>query len=217
MSTILESFEIHSHQYEKLVAVDFAEGLDDSHLDFIEAAWYPLLKRQYDLSLLEYFELPKAEQTAERWQEMLGSLTIQDQHWKWRSKCSLLNEPGYRVFSLLNESEVEAAMVLRIGAASRDNAQQLPLVYVDYLAVAPWNRKPLQDPPRFRNLGKLMIGAAVEVSRMLGYEGRCGLHSLSQAEGFYRRIGMRDLGVDHGYQDLRYFEFDVSGAAHFRR
>lgn len=217
VSTILESFEIHSPQHEKLVAVDFAEGLDDSHLDFIETAWSPLLKRQYDLSMLEFFELPKAEQTAERWLEMLGSLSIQDQHWNWRSKCSLLSESGYRVFSLLTESEVEAAMVLRVGAASRDIAQQLPVVYVDYLAVAPWNRKPLQDPPRFRNLGTLMIGAAVELSRMLGYDGRCGLHSLPQAEGFYQRIGMRDLGVDHGYHDLRYFEFDASGAAHFRR
>jgi hypothetical protein len=61
-----------------------------------------------------------------------------------------------------------------------------------------------------------MVGAAVEISRLAGMEGRCGLHSLSQAEGFYRRIGMQDLGLDAGYDGLRYFEFDAAGAANFR-
>lgn len=217
MATILDSFEIFSSQHKKLVSVDLAEGLDDSHLEFIETGWTPLLRQQHSFALLEFSQLPKGEQTLQRWGEMLGSLGIQDQHWEWRSKCSHLNGAGYRFFSLLNGSEVEAAMVLLVGEPSRSHAQRLPVVYVDYVAVAPWNRKPLQDPPRFRNLGTLMLGAAVEVSRTVGYQGRCGLHSLSQAEGFYRRIGMHDHGLDNSYHGLRYFEFDAAGAATFRR
>ena len=217
MTTILESFQIHSPQYEKLVTVDLAEGLDDSHFDFIETEWSPILKRQYDLAIIEFFEIPESERTFARWQEILGSLAIQDQHWEWRSKCSLSNGQNYRIFSLLNGSEVEAAMVLLVSATSRDTALPLPVVYIDYVAVAPWNRKPFQVLPRFRNLGTLMLGAAVEISIQIGFEGRCGLHSLAQSEGFYKSIGMRDLGVDSDYHNLRYFEFDVQGATNFRR
>lgn len=217
MAIILESFDVFSPEYEKLVTIDLAEGLDGAHLDFIESAWRPLLKQQYQIAKLELLELPEDKRTNERWRELTGSLMIEDQHWEWRSKCSMPQETDYRVFSLLNRSEVEAAMVLRVGLASRAEAQRLPVVYVDYLAVAPWNRIQLQDPPRLRNLGTIMLGAAVEVSRLAGFEGRCGLHSLPQAEGFYRRIGMRDLGVDNEYQELRYFEFDAAGAACFRR
>lgn len=216
MAIILESFEIESPQYARRMRVDLAEGLDDSHFDFIEASWSPVLKHGYNQALLLFFELPHPEQTDERWREMLASLAIQDQHWRWRSKCSIPHGSNCRVLSLLNGSEVEAAMVLRVSEDSRDKTQNLPVVYIDFVAVAPWNRTAIQDPPRFRNLGTLMVGAAVEISRTAGLEGRCGLHSLSQAEGFYRRIGMRDLGLDAGYDALRYFEFDAACAANFR-
>lgn len=85
----------------------------------------------------------------------------------------------------------------------------------DYVAIAPWNRRTFQNPPRFRHLGTVMIGAAVEISRESGLDGRCGLHSLPQSEGFYRHIGMRDYGLDAGYSSLRYFEFDVPAARSF--
>jgi hypothetical protein len=60
----------------------------------------------------------------------------------------------------------------------------------------------------------VMLGAAVELSRTLGLDGRCGLHSLPQSEGFYRQIGMRDFGLDTA-KPLRYFEFDAPGAQRF--
>jgi hypothetical protein len=107
-------------------------------------------------------------------------------------------------------------MMLLFGEKSRDSSPQ-PIVYVDYVAVAPWNRKPFQDPQRFRGLGTVMLGAAVALSRNLGYAGRCGLHSLRQSEGFYRQIGMRDFGLDASKSSLRYFEFDAAGASTFHK
>ncbi len=108
-------------------------------------------------------------------------------------------------------------MVLRFGENSRDPATSLPIVYVDFVAVAPWNRKTFQHPQRFRHLGTVMLGAAVELSRTLGLDGRCGLHSLPQSEGFYLQIGMRDFGLDAAYSSLRYFEFDAPAARSFRK
>jgi hypothetical protein len=217
MATILESFDIDSPEHGKTFKIDLVEGLDTSHLDFMESQWTPAIRRQYDLAILQYFQLPATDQTPDKWLEIQGNLEVQDQHWQWRTKCSIAPGTNRRVFSLLNTSAVEAAMLLLSGKTSRDPSVTLPILYVDYVAVAPWNRKSFQNPQRFRHLGTLMIGAAVELSRGLGLEGRCGLHSLPQSEGFYRRIGMRDYGHDAAYSSLRYFEFDASGARNFRK
>jgi hypothetical protein len=217
MATILESFDIDSPQHGKTFKIDLAEGLDASHLDFMERQWAPAIKRQYDLAILQFFQLPAADRTSEKWREILGKLAVQDHHWVWRTKCSIAPGTKRRVFSLLNAGEVEAAMVLLFDKNSRDPAAPLPIVYVDFVAVAPWNRKAIQHPQRFRHLGTLMLGAAVELGRTLGLDGRIGLHSLPQSEGFYRHIGMRDFGLDAAYSSLRYFEFDASAARTFRK
>jgi hypothetical protein len=216
VATVLESFDVDSPQHGKAFKIDLAEGLDTLHLDFMEAQWAPAMKRQYDLAILQFFQLPPADRTQEKWHEVLGKLAVQDHHWEWRTKCSIAPGTNRRVFSLLNSDEVEAAMMVLSGERSRDPPPR-PMVYVDFVAVAPWNRKPFQDPQRFRGLGTVMLGAAVELSRKLGHDGRCGLHSLPQSEGFYRQIGMRDFGLDASKSSLRYFEFDASGASAFRK
>jgi hypothetical protein len=82
------------------------------------------------------------------------------------------------------------------------------------LAVAPWNRRQISLSPRFRGLGKVLMNIAVTISTEEGMQGRCGLHSLLQAEGFYKQIGMQDLGLDDA-EKLKYFEFSPDGAKRF--
>lgn len=217
MATILASFDIDSPELGITVRVNLAEGLDQAHLDFIEAHWAPELKRQRDLAILEFFQLPPADRTSEKWREIEERYAVQDQHWDWPQKCSPVPGAKHSILSLLNGVDVEAAMLLFHGRTSRDPSAPLPLLYVDYVAVAPWNRRAFQEPQRFRHLGTIMIGAAVELSRTLGLDGRLGLHSLPQSEGFYRRIGMRDYGLDAGSQSLRYFEFDEPAARAFQK
>jgi hypothetical protein len=214
VTIILESFDIASPEYGKPIKIDLAEGMESSHIDFIEQQWEPVLKRQYDLALMNFFQLPATSQTHDKWIETLGSFGVQDSHWQWRTKCSVALGTNRHTFSLLNASEVEAAMVLLAGKQSRDVAP-LPIVYVDYVAVAPWNRNQIQNPQRFRHLGTVMLGAAVAKSISLGHEGRCGLHSLPQSEGFYQRIGMTDFGIDSSYSSLKYFEFKSQSAMTF--
>lgn len=57
--------------------------------------------------------------------------------------------------------------------------------------------------------------AAIAVSEDEGFKGRLGLHSLPQADDFYRKIGMTDLGQDAAYQNLRYFEMTSEQARAF--
>jgi hypothetical protein len=87
------------------------------------------------------------------------------------------------------------------------------LAYVDYLAVAPWNDRKIVSHPRFKGLGYVLIDRAVQISAASGFQGIIGLHSLPQAEPFYRDvIKMDDLGVDADYSYLRYFELSATRA-----
>jgi len=70
--------------------------------------------------------------------------------------------------------------------------------------------------PRYCGVGSIFIRTAIEVSRLEGFKGRIGLHSLPQSESFYgNKCGMTDLGKDSNYQDLRYFEMTPEQALSF--
>ncbi|WP_297447188.1 hypothetical protein [Acidiferrobacter sp.] len=215
MASILESFVIESQEYGKSFRIDLVEGLDEDHIKYIDDQWMPPIKRLYNKAILHYFTQPLALQTDATFVEILGKLGIPDQHWNWRRKCGVAPGANRKVYGLLNADHVEAAMMLLFGKSTRGTPAGLPIVYVDYIAVAPWNRRAIQDPERFRKLGTVMLGTAVAVSRTLGLDGRCGLHSLQTSEGFYRRIGMKDLDIDPTYHNLRYFEFDANSASTF--
>src|SRR5271156_6187957 len=108
----------------------------------------------------------------------------------------------------------EGGLIPPISGQSPSQAGK-PLVYLDYLEVAPWNRPDFGPVPRLRGVGSALITAAVALSDEEGFKGRLGLHSLPQADAFYRKIGMTDLGPDPAYQNLRYFEMTVEQARTF--
>ena len=106
-------------------------------------------------------------------------------------------------------------MVMNLSWPSRlAKVSPVSAAYVEYVATAPSNRRPITTTPRYVGLGKVLMNVAVTVSMEEGMEGRCGLHSLAQAEGFYKRIGMQDLGLDDAEQ-LKYFEFSPDAAKKF--
>ena len=73
----------------------------------------------------------------------------------------------------------------------------------------------VRTAPRLRGVGSALIAAAIALSEDEGFKGRLGLHSLPQADAFYRKIGMTDLGLDAACQNLRYFEMTSSRARAF--
>lgn len=128
-------------------------------------------------------------------------------HWEWERKARAMNADSLAI-SVEAGSETQGLMIIRTDKVCR-LPEQLgkPLVYVDYLAAAPWNLPELVQTPRLRKSGTRLLEAAIRYSEEIGLNGRIGLHALQQAESFYRdRFHMRDLGVDYSYEDLRYFE-----------
>ncbi len=88
---------------------------------------------------------------------------------------------------------------------------------MDYLEVAPWNRPDLGKAPLLKGVGSALIVGAVALSLDEGFAGRIGLHSLPQADIYYRdKCRMTDLGPDMNYTNhLRYFEMSAEQAQAF--
>jgi hypothetical protein len=65
-------------------------------------------------------------------------------------------------------------------------------------------------------VGSILLGTAINLSHDEGFGGRLGLHSLPQADSFYRdKLGMTELGPDISKQNLRYFEMTPGQANDF--
>lgn len=126
-----------------------------------------------------------------------------------------------RFYGIECEEEMQGLLALRADKVSRIAATaKLPTVYVDYISTAPWNYEQflglINDKGRFRGCGRIFMAAAVTLSLERGYNGRVSLHSLIDAENFYRNVcGMTDMGIDLKYEGLLYFEMTSSQAKEF--
>ena len=142
-------------------------------------------------------------------------------HWNWSAKFqATAGQLIYQSFAIECDRVTQGLMITNSdGKACKIEAQKnKPLVYVEYLEVAPWNR-PSLGTQRYKWVGKTMIAAAIQTSIDLDFKGRIGLHSLPQADQFYINIcGMTDLGQDAAYKgQLRYLEMTSEQAYNFLR
>ncbi len=183
-----------------LVEASLFDEVTDGHLTLWESTWVPAMRTHQAT-------LPIAD-------------TPEDSHWDWRRKANgwrpLL---GYQSYSLVCGGELQGLMLTNTISSARLSIQfGKPLVYVEFLATAPWNRPELRKPPKFRGCGRIFILAAIQSSLDEGFKGRIGLHSLPKAEGFYRdKCGFTLLGPDSSHQNLTYFEMTETQADAFRQ
>jgi GNAT superfamily N-acetyltransferase len=109
-------------------------------------------------------------------------------------------------FSLWALRDLQGLMVVDVGGLRHSVEDGLPQLYVEYLAVAPQNRRTLRVPRVLDGCGSVLLRAAVDESHRLGWSGRVALHALPGAVGFYLARGFRDLGPDPHAQGYRYLE-----------
>lgn len=144
----------------------------------------------------------------------------EDSHWDWRRKSQAVRGMlGFHSFALVCRKELQGLMMMNDMTSARLREQfGKPLLYVEFVATAPWNRSKRQDPPRCRGVGQVFVLAAIETSRDAGFKGRVGLHSLPDAESFYeQKCGFARLGPDSSHQNLAYFEMTETQADAFRQ
>jgi hypothetical protein len=146
----------------------------------------------------------------------------EDYFWDWRSKQpseeAVLDLPS---FALEIDGLTEGLLWLNLGIEYRSHSGggMKKLVYVDFVAAAPWNRpQPDDTPKKFYGVGLALIDVAVAVSYAEGCDGRIGLHSLPRAEEFYeKKCQMQDFGPDAKHRNkLRYYEMSDAQAKAFR-
>lgn len=100
----------------------------------------------------------------------------QSWHWDWATKTARMQGLlAFRGFSVIARGETQGLAQVDLTKASREPSQAgKPLVYLDYLEVAPWNRPELGRAPRLRGVGSALITAAVASSVDEGFKGRLG-------------------------------------------
>jgi hypothetical protein len=147
------------------------------------------------------------------WKYRLVSSNEEDSHWEWSKKYHTTITPNYERYALEYLKITQGLMILEIDLHYSRIEIGKSLIYVDYLATAPWNRPKLQCPPDYKGVGTSLFTLALSQSFDFEYKGRIGLHSLPDAEPFYRKLGMDDFGYDPSYHNLRYFELSKNVAS----
>ena len=145
------------------------------------------------------------------WKGILRAAQQPDMDWSWAYKLRLAgSERRFEAYVVEIDKLAHGVMLLETewhrSQLDRQSARA-PLVYVEYLASAPWNRRVIEDPPYFVRIGQTLLMFARQRSVELGYGGRVGLHSIPEAEAFYHRQGMPDYGADPDKDGLVYFEY----------
>ena len=190
----------------QLVEARLIDGLTREEVEKAEADWKPFLDEQ--VKRMEQAGIPR-----NKWP--------QHRHWNWREKYEVSEEYlAYRMFGIECQSQIQGLMLaLTAGKNSLITSQRgKPLVYVHFLAAAPWNLASIVAEPRFSLVGSILLATAIHLSMEEEFQGRIGLHSLPQSDDWYKKVcGMTDLGPDQTVQNLRYFEMTPEQAADFLR
>lgn len=131
------------------------------------------------------------EQHEQRWKPRLRSAREPDCDWAWLGDFQRdeLPSPDRETYVLLLEGSDDAQGIISLWV-------QEDSLYVERLAVAPWNRAPT---PEFRGVGSHLFLHAVQRSIDRERGGLVRLHSLevSNTLRFYRdRMMMVEIGVD---------------------
>lgn len=192
--------------------------LNNATGDFVEAILHERIDSAYALRVddiwLTYLATAEAQANAEG----RPFVQLEHAHWSWLAKVAgsarLLSCP---TLAIECEDEPQGLMLLKTDGhfANLPNEAGRPLVYVTYLASAPWNLRGVVDRPRFSGIGTLLMRAAIQVSIEAEFKGRVGLHALPQAESFYECHGFTCLGKDPDKENLKYYELSPEAAAAF--
>lgn len=154
---------------------------------------------------LELFDqIQQAESDETKQAAILESISTEDMHWRWFDKAIAFSSDEYEWFHLHADEKPQAACLIYHPKPSVLETGEI--FYVEFVAVAPWNRTCKIRPREFRGLGEIILRAAQRfaVKQLKLQPGFC-LHSLSKAEPFYTKLKMVRR-TDLAKNSMNYFE-----------
>ena len=141
-----------------------------------------------------------------------------DWDWPWSKEIEAFRaDPSSEMYAVVDSTDrLHAMMSLRFEVPAQVD-KALDLVYIERLAVAPWNRPEKKPRRELIGVGGILLAQAVLRSIAREYGGRVGLHSLPDplTEAFYAKAGMEALFRDPQEQNELYFEFTELTANRF--
>lgn len=184
----------------------------------VEAVLHERISAGYALQVDDDWKAHFAAEEARAVAKGRATPHLEHGHWEWGEKVKdsahLLSCP---TLAIEYSGQTQGLMLLKTDGHFGLLPSEIdkPLVYVVYLATAPWNLPALVGRPRFKGVGLVLLHAAIQMSLDNEFRGRIGLHSLPQAEGFYERHGFQCLGVDPEKENLKYYELSPQAASEF--
>ena len=202
----LGTFDLFDRRTKSFAPAELQSSVAQNNIDDFQDHWRPMFDAKHA-------EL-KAAGTVSL--DDFGAHDLQDAHWKWVEKAlARQGKLDCMSFAVEGEGTTQGLMFVRTaGFAIEPSQSGKPLVLIDLLATAPWNRPRLTDNPRFKGVGRLLLAAAISLSVDEEFGGRIGLHALPRAESWYRDVcRMTALGVDG--TGMQYFEMTEAQADAF--
>lgn len=139
----------------------------------------------------------------------------QSMHWNWKTKAPKLRLLAVEGFAISHESSWQAVVMIDVASYVSRIESGKPLLYIDFIEVAPWNWtiRELGKKREFGGCGKILFRRLLKKSFDEGFKGRVGCHALPQAESFYEGdCRMQRFGPDSKKENLVYFELDAEEA-----
>lgn len=178
----------------KIVPARLVEGLTVRDVELVEKSWKPAIEAK--LTWLHKHKISEQD-------------FPQHLHWNWRNKYKRTGYLNYKWVGLKCNGDWQGLLVMELAQhfCQIDKQKGKPLVYLQYLATAPWNSPDIVDEPTYSLVGKTFMAVAIQESFSQAFKGRIGLHALPQSESYYADVcNMTDLGKDQSAENLRYFE-----------
>lgn len=132
----------------------------------------------------------------------------QHTHWDWVRK---IGWTGFRFLAVHVGNSVEGLAALKRQPQPSLLMPSAELVELAFLEAAPWNVDGHPDGVWYQGVGTALLIEAVRISRETGHAGRVQLSALPQAEDWYRRRGMTEVGPQPPF-GLVYFEYTQAQA-----
>jgi len=117
--------------------------------------------------------------------------------WPWADHIERAErEEGRLCIALARGARLEALASLVIEEANSRLEEGATIIYVEYVGVAPDHLPPPLGRRAVKGLGGILVAQAVRLSKEIGFQGRVGLHSKPEVEGFYSRLGFTSVALE---------------------
>lgn len=162
----------------------------------------------HNLELFKFIE--EQEFCDEELASTLESIQTEDAHWDWVGKSCRFKGDEYRWFYLYADDKPQGACLIYQPKSSA--LTKLNIFYVEFLAVAPWNRTCNVRQRDYFEVGSIILKAVLKfATKELGLKPGFSLHSLPQANAYYQKLKMVNIEAKNKGEML-YFELPHTDA-----